>query len=176
MGLLAKAAKDWTNAVIRMAQAGIPTKELAGNTVFTDRLRKYDVGMDRLGTMRPKYVANQKKPNPDPEIAKQYHKAMDPLQREGRALNAIAKNYGMVISKWTIKYLNNPPVLAVVRSAIVPSNHIEVFTDVTVNVLFEIIKPPRPIRRDKPPAIPPRPGQRSQGQEEAVYSNDPNYN
>lgn len=180
MGAWDTLPRDWTNSVIAMAQAGVPTNDLAGNTVFTDRLRRYVAGLGRLGQMRDRYVANQKQQTPDPAVAKTYHGVMEPLQREAKELHRISQTYLNVFSGWSIKFRTNAAADRAIVKAGVYRNHIEAVTDPANNEYLKVVKPARPIRPDKPPPLPPRPGQR-RAQVDAdgdpiIYANHPGGN
>ena len=144
MGAWDTLPRDWTNSVIAMVQAGVPTNELAGNTVFTDRLRRYVTGLGRLGQMRDRYVANQKQQTPDPAVAKAYHGVMEPLQREAKDLHRIAQDYLDVFSGWSIKFRTNAAADRAIVKAGVYRNHIEAVTDPANNEYLKVVKPVRP--------------------------------
>lgn len=145
MGLLADLSNKWTNAVIALSKGGAQTQELAGNTVYTDRLRKLDKLMTDLHSMRGEYEKNQKSPAGKPEVARKYEAAMEKAIKECGELNKITKDYLRTLNGFTAKYAGHAGVKAAMPTALQIRDQIDANTRGDHKLLKEVA-----------PALPPR--------------------
>lgn len=175
-GDMMKDASAWLDHIAKCSKGGIPVDELRGHMQTGARLAPFVAQLKILMQMRPEYVENQTAKKIDVEITKKYHDQMDKVKKEADSLSKVLQKYAYVISAWTQKYPKGKHPMGGVVDEFYRINGL-FYTGYcsTARPEFKVIKPPRPLRADKPPPIPPRPGQHQasvQGEEdEDLYQN-----